>query len=151
MTSAEVNLLRGYIRRPLRSCNAEIPGVEPPDEVTIYLPTTRYPIIKINLDMWEHAGAFRVIVRTSNNLSSYTTTLSTHQPHFTWSGNLLEQTVELHTGRGGNELLSGGKWKWRWTGTTRKTLSWYTTKYGASTVTIVSDQNVIVSRMWWTS
>jgi len=48
MTSVEVNLLRGYIRRPLRFCNAEIPGVEPPDVVTIYLPTTRYPIIKIS-------------------------------------------------------------------------------------------------------
>jgi len=46
--------------------------------------------------------------------------------------------------REGNEMVSGGKWKWRWTGTTRKTLSWSTAKYGASTVAIVSDQNVIV-------
>jgi hypothetical protein len=36
MTSVEANLLRGYVRRSLRSCNAEIPGVGPPDVVTIY-------------------------------------------------------------------------------------------------------------------
>jgi hypothetical protein len=36
MRSVEVNLLRGYIRRSSRSCNAEIPYVELPDLVIIY-------------------------------------------------------------------------------------------------------------------